>query len=104
MKKVITLNEFELKHIIKKYVVENIETKLRRRMGELLDIMEAAISDNDPTEYSDMFDFAEIISQITTYNFLDKYPELEEYEDDIDSFVREEVVERILDKGFEFGD
>lgn len=104
MKKVITLNEFELKHIIKKYVVENIENKLRRRMGELTDIMEDALSDNDPTEYSDMFDFAEIISQISTHNFLEKYPELEEYEEDIDSFVREEVVERILDRGFEFDD
>jgi hypothetical protein len=74
--------------------------KLKDRLSDIYDLLDEVMEDpdNDPSDYSDMFDFASVVISQVVNKLRDEFGEdFEEYEDDVDDYLRNNEDETIFD-------
>lgn len=78
----------------------NFPDKLKDRLSDIYDLLDEVMEDpdNDPSDYSDMYDFAGVIISQVLNKLRDEFGEdFEEYEDDVDDYLRNNEDETIFD-------
>ena len=78
----------------------NFPDKLKDRLSDIYDLLYEVMEDpdNDPSDYSDMFDFAGVVINGVVNKLRDEFGEdFEEYEDDVDDYLRNNEDETIFD-------
>jgi len=78
----------------------NFPDKLKDRLSDIYDLLDEVMDDpdNDPSDYSDMYDFADVIISQVIHKLRDEFGEdFEEYEDDVDDYLRNNEDEYIFD-------
>ena len=78
----------------------NFPDKLKDRLSDIYDLLEEVMEDpdNDPSDYSDMYDFASVVISQVLNKLRNEFGEdFEEYEDDVDDYLRNNEDETIFD-------
>ena len=78
----------------------NFPDKLKDRLSDIYDLLDEVMEDpdNDPSDYSDMYDFAGVVINGVVNKLRDEFGEdFEEYEDDVDDYLRNNEDEYIFD-------
>jgi hypothetical protein len=78
----------------------NFPDKLKDRLSDIYDLLDEVMEDpdNDPSDYSDMYDFASVVISQVLNKLRDEFGEdFEEYEDDVDDYLRNNEDETIFD-------
>lgn len=74
--------------------------ELKDRLNNIYDLLDEAMEDpdNDPSDYEDMYDFASVVISQVLNRLRDELGEdFEEYEDDVDDYLRNNEDEYIFD-------
>jgi hypothetical protein len=96
-KKVIRLTESEIISLVKKIIKEQIESKLRRRSAEILDLVHTFVNSEDPENFNDEFEYADNILYGVYEDLIEKYPDLDEYHEDIMDYLKETYGHQLFD-------
>ena len=78
----------------------NFPDKLKDRLSNIYDLLNEVMEDpeNNPSDYSDMFDFASVVISQVIHKLRDEFGEdFEEYEDYVDDYLRNNEDETIFD-------
>jgi hypothetical protein len=78
----------------------NFPEELKDRLSNIYDLLDEEMEDpdNDPSDYSDMFDFASVVISGVLIKLREEFgDEFEEYEDDVDDYLRNNEDEYIFD-------
>ena len=74
--------------------------ELKDRLNNIYDLLDEAMEDpdNNPSDYEDMYDFASVVISQVLNRLRDEFDEdFEEYEDDVDDYLRNNEDEYIFD-------
>jgi hypothetical protein len=100
-KKVIQLSESEIISLVKQVIQEQIESKLRRRSGEIQDLVEMLINSEDPTNFNDEFEYADNILYGVYDDLIERYPDLDKYDEEIMDYLKETYGHQLFDLWYE---
>ena len=78
----------------------NFPEELNDRLSNIYDLLDEEMEDpdNDPSDYSDMYDFATVVISGVLIKLRQEFgDEFEEYEDDVDDYLRNNEDEYIFD-------
>ena len=78
----------------------NFPEELNDRLSDIYDLLDEEMEDpdNDPSDYSDMYDFASVVISGVLIKLREEFgDEFEEYEDDVDDYLRNNEDEYIFD-------
>ena len=95
-KKVIQLKESEIISLVKQVIQEQIEGKIRRRSSEIQDLVEMFINSEDPTNFNDEFEYADNILYGVYDDLIEKYPELDKYDEEIMDYLKETYADELF--------
>ena len=96
-KKVIKLSESDMINLVKTVIKEQVEAKIRRRSGEIQDLVDMFIANDNPEDYNDEFEYADNILYGVYENLIEKYPDLDKYEEEIMDYIKETYGEPLFD-------
>jgi len=96
-KKVIQLTESEIISLVKRVIQEQIETKIRRRSSEILDLVHMFINSEDPKNFNDEFEYADNILYGVYEDLIEKYPDLDNYHEEIMDYLKETYGHQLFD-------
>jgi hypothetical protein len=74
--------------------------ELKERLMSIHDLLDEVMEDpeNDPSDYEDMYDFASVVISYVVRKLSEEFgDEFEEYEDDVDDYLRNNEDEYIFD-------
>ena len=77
----------------------NFPDKLKDRLSDIYDLLDEVMKDpdNDPSDYSDMYDFAGVVISQVIHKLRDEFGEdFEEYEDDVDDYLRNNLEDETI--------
>ena len=100
-KKVIQLTESEIISLVKQVIQEQIESKLRRRSGEIQDLVEMFINSEDPSNFNDEFEYADNILYGVYDDLIERYPDLDKYDEEIMDYLKETYGHQLFDLWYE---
>ena len=95
-KKVVQLTESEIISLVKQVIQEQIESKLRRRSGEIQDLIHMFIANEDPENFNDEFEYADNILYGVYDDLIERYPELEKYDEEIMDYLKETYADQLF--------
>ena len=96
-KKVIRLTESEIITLVKKVIQEQLGTKIRRRSGEIQDLVDMFIANDNPEDYNDEFEYADNILYGVYDDLIERYPDLDNYHEEIMDYLKETYGESLFD-------
>jgi hypothetical protein len=96
-KKVIRLTESEIISLVKKVIQEQLGAKIRRRSGEIQDFVDMFIANENPEDYNDEFEYADNILYGVYDDLIERYPDLDKYDEEIMDYLKETYGELLFD-------
>ena len=96
-KKVIRLTESEIISLVKKVIQEQLGAKIRRRSGEIQDLVDMFIANEDPEDYNDEFEYADNVLYGVYDDLIERYPDLDNYHEEIMDYLKETYAESLFD-------
>ena len=87
-KKVIRLTESEIISLVKKVIQEQLGAKIRRRSGEIQDLVDMFIANDNPEDYNDEFEYADNILYGVYDDLIERYPDLDKYEEEVVDYLK----------------
>ena len=96
-KKVIRLTESEIISLVKKVIQEQLGAKIRRRSNEIQDLVDMFIANDNPEDYNDEFEYADNILYGVYDDLIEKYPDLDKYNEEIMDYLKETYAESLFD-------
>jgi hypothetical protein len=100
-KKVVQLTESEIISLVKQVIQEQIESKLRRRSGEIQDLVKMFINSEDPSNFNDEFEYADNILYGVYDDLIERYPDLDKYDEEIMDYLKETYGHQLFDLWYE---
>jgi hypothetical protein len=96
-KRTIQLTESEIIGLVKQVIQEQIESKIRRRSAEILDLVHMFINSEDPMNFNDEFEYADNILYGVYEDLIEKYPDLDNYHEEIMDYLKETYGHQLFD-------
>jgi len=95
-KRTIRLTESEIISLVKQVIQEQLGAKLRRRSGEIQDLIHMFIANEDPENFNDEFEYADNILYGVYDDLIERYPELEKYDEEIMDYLKETYADQLF--------
>lgn len=96
-KRIIQLTESEIISLVKQVIQEQIESKLRRRSSEIQDLFDMFVANENPEDYNDEFEYADNLLYGVYDDLIEKYPELDKYDEEIMDYLKETYGQTLFD-------
>jgi hypothetical protein len=95
-KRIVKLTESEIISLVKRVIQEQLGAKLRRRSGEIKDLVDMFIANEDPENFGDEFEYADNILYGVYDDLIEKYPELDKYDEEIMDYLKETYADELF--------
>jgi hypothetical protein len=96
-KRTIQLTESEIISLVKQVIQEQLEGKLRRRSAEIQDLFNMFINSEDPENFGDEFEYADNILYGIYDDLIERYPDLDQYNEEIMDHLKDMYAENLFD-------
>jgi len=96
-KKVIRLTESEIISLVKKVIQEQLGAKIRRRSGEIQDLVDMFIANEDPNNFNDEFEYADNVLYGVYDDLIERYPDLDKYDEEIMDHLKDMYAQSLFD-------
>jgi hypothetical protein len=99
--KTIRLTESEIISLVKRVIQEQLDAKLRRRSSEIQDLVDMFIDNESPENFGDEFEYADNILYGVYDDLIERYPDLDKYNEEIMDYLKETYADTLFDLWYE---